>query len=409
MNIFIEPSDVLLFRDGRPFSAGEGHRARSIFPPTPNTMQGVIRSKVLAERCGRYQSYRDGCAQCPEQQTCTIPEEIGKPDKQGRGSYGAMQIRGPLIAQRQPSSLKVYFPVPADVVQVKDKENPDAIPKLTYLQPLPSEQQPFGENDLPHQLLTLWTPETKPVEAATGYWSQEEFRKYLLGEPLAELVQPTQLYTRESRFGIEVDNRKQTVQEGRLYQTEFIRCEQQVGLYVELEGIRQFSADPAARVGLIAIGGENRAASYTEQLQLNWADLDQQLLEKLKRSAGFKLYLATPTIFKQGWLPQWLDPHTLEGEHSGIQVKLVATAIARYQTIGGWDVAYNRPKPTYRAVPAGSVYYFTTKADPEQIIQTFHWKNLADDSFDAQIGFGLSLVGCWNYCHLKQNTIGEAK
>lgn len=400
MNIFIEPSDVLLFRDGRPFSAGEGHRARSIFPPTPNTMQGMIRSKVLAERCGRYQSYRDGCTQCPEQQTCTIPEEIGKPDKQGRGNYGAMQIKGALIAQREASSINVYFPVPADVVQVKDKANPNAALQLAYLQPLQPEWNPPGANDLSHLLLTLWTSETKPVEAVTGYWSQKEFKQYLLGEHPTEFIQPGKLYERESRFGIEVDNRKQTVQEGRLYQTEFIRCQPDVGLYVEVEGIRQFSANPAANSGLIAIGGENRAASYTEQLQLNWNDLDKQLTEKLKQSAGFKLYFATPTIFKKGWLPEWIDETSLQGTYQGVTVKLVAGAIARYQTIGGWDVAYNRPKPTHRAVPVGSVYYFTTHASPEQILQTFHWQNLADDPLDAQIGFGLGLVGCWNYLDL---------
>jgi CRISPR-associated protein Cmr3 len=400
MQIFIEPSDVLLFRDGRPFSAGEGHRARSIFPPTPNTMQGVIRSKVLAERCGRYQSYRDGCTQCPEKSTCTIPEEIGKPDKQGRGNYGAMQIRGALIAQRNLSSLNVYFPIPADVVQVKDKDNPDAEPKLAYLQPLRSEQKPFGMNDLSHQLLTLWTSEVKPVEAVTGYWSQEEFKQYLLGEHPTEFIQPDKLYKRESRFGIEVDNRKQTVQEGRLYQTEFIRCQPDIGLYVEVEGIRQFSADPEAKSGLIAIGGENRAASYTEQLQPDWEDLNKQLIENLKQSTGFKLYFATPTIFKNGWLPEWINENSLQGTHQGMTVTLVAAAIARYQTIGGWNVAYNRPKPTHRAIPAGSVYYFTTEANPEQIIKTFHWQNLADDPLDAQIGFGLGLAGCWNYLDL---------
>jgi CRISPR-associated protein Cmr3 len=94
MQIFIEPSDVLLFRDGRPFSAGEGHRARSIFPPTPNTMQGVIRSKVLADRCGRYQQYREGCNDCPEKNSCTISSEIGKPASNGRGNYGAMHLKG---------------------------------------------------------------------------------------------------------------------------------------------------------------------------------------------------------------------------------------------------------------------------------------------------------------------------
>ncbi len=222
----------------------------------------------------------------------------------------------------------------------------------------------------------------------------------MLGEHPTEFIQLSKLYKRESRFGIEVDNRKQTVQEGRLYQTEFIRCQPDVGLYVEVEGIRQLSADPEAKSGLIAIGGENRAASYTEQLQLHWNDLDKQLIEKLKRSAGFKLYLATPTIFKKGWLPQWIDETSLQGTYQGVAVTLMTAAIARYQTIGGWDVAYNRPKPTHRAVPAGSVYYFITDASPEQIIETFHWQNLADDPLDAQIGFGLGLVGCWNYCNL---------
>lgn len=401
MKIFIESSDVLLFRDGRPFSAGEGHRARSLFPPTPNTMQGVIRSKVLADRCGRYQSYREGCIQCPEREICTIPTEIGQPDQYGRGNYGKMHLRGPLIAKQNNSRVDIYCPIPADVVQVKDKDNPDASPQLTYLQPLEPDQHPPGENNLPNQLLLLCTSETKPVEAIAGYWSQKELKQYLLGEQPSEFIQANRLYERESRFGIEVDNRKQIVQEGKLYQTEFIRCQSDVGLYVEVAGIHQFGVDPSAKSGLIAIGGENRAASYTEQLQLDWQDLDKQLIKKLDKSAGFKLYLATPTIFKKGWLPEWIDQDTLAGEYAGIKVKLVAAAIARYQTIGGWDVAYNRPKPTHRAVPAGSVYYFTTEANPEQVVQTFHWKNLADDLLDAQIGFGLGLVGCWNFCDLK--------
>lgn len=402
IQVYIEPSDVLLFRDGRPFSAGEGHRARSIFPPTANTMQGVIRSKVLAERCGRYKQYRDGCNNCPEQQNCTIPTEIGKPDKDGRGTYGAMLLRGALVAQLTHTTLTVFFPVPADVVQVKDKESPDAEPKLEYLQPLAVEQQPPREYDLAHELLSLWTLESKPVEAIAGFWTQQELKNYLLGETPQSFTKPGDLYDRESRFGIEVDNRKQTVQEGKLYQTEFIRCRENVGLYVEIEGINHLNANPDMKSGLIAIGGENRAASYTEKFQLNWGDLDSKIIDQLKQSAGFKLCFATPTIFKQGWLPEWIDLNTLQGKHpkSGIEVSLVAAAIARYQTIGGWDAAYNRPKPTYRAVPAGSVYYFTSNAEPEEIIQAFHWQNLADDSSDAQIGFGLSLVGCWNYCNL---------
>jgi CRISPR-associated protein Cmr3 len=398
MQIFIEPSDVLLFRDGRPFSAGEGHRARSIFPPTPNTIQGVIRSKILADRCGRYQQYRDGCLDCSEQNNCTIPDEIGKPDKNGRGNYGKMNLKGALISKYHESKLTAYFPIPADVVQVKDKDNPAAEPKLEYLQPLRLQQNPPGQNDLAHDLSLLWTSETKPVEAISDYFTHQELQKYLLGEIPTDFMKTSKLYERESRFGIEVDNSKQIVQEGRLYQTEFIRCDKNIGLYVEIDGIQRLSDDPNSQ--LVAIGGENRVASYSEVNQIDWGDLQKQLISKLKVSAGFKLYLATPTVFKQGWLPEWIDSLNFIGNYHGIEVKLVATAIGRYQTIGGWDVAYNRPKPTNRAVSAGSVYYFTTDASPEDIFKVFHWQNFADDNDDARIGFGLGLIGTWNYCTL---------
>ena len=175
-------------------------------------------------------------------------------------------------------------------------------------------------------------------------------------------------------------------------------------MYVEIEGIQQLSADPEPEMGLMAIGGENRAAIYTNLPEINWGNLRERLGERLKQSDRFKLYLATPTIFdsehQQGWLPKWINPETMSGEYRGITVTLRAAALGRYQTIGGWDIAYNRPKPTRRAVSAGSVYYFTTPASPEQVLNAFHWQKLADDDMDAQIGYGLSLVGTWNYCQL---------
>lgn len=413
MHIFIDPSDVLLFRDGRPFSAGEGHRARSIFPPTPNTIQGVIRSKVLADRCGRYQQYKDGCLGCPEQNNCTIPDEIGRPAANGQGNYGKLKLKGALIAKYQLPDLVIYFPVPSDVVQVKEKNNPSGNPQLQYLQPL--QQQLPGDNDLPFSLLPLWTPETQPVEAIQGYWSHQQLSDYLLGKCPDSFTKIKELYEKEARFGIEIDNSKQIVQEGKLYQTEFVRCLEYVGLYVEIEGIKHLSAEPDPNRGIMAIGGENRAASYTKLSQINWDTLSQKLSNRLKESGRFKLYLATPTIFKnqqlnshktkiEGWLPSWLKPENvngrvcIKGEYKGVAVELVAAAIGRYQTIGGWDIAYNRQKPTRRAVSAGSVYYFKTQANPEQILENFHWQNLADDEKDAQIGYGLSLVGAWNYC-----------
>lgn len=399
MQIFIQPSDVLLFRDGRPFSAGEGHRARSLFPPTPNTMQGVIRSKVLADRCGRYEQYKRGCENCPEQEGCTIPAEIGRPAQNGQGNYGLMHLKGAMIARYERSQLTTYFPIPADVVQIKDKQSSQADVKLVCLSPL----HPLpGQTDFTANLLPLWSPEAQPVEAAIGYWTHSDLENYLLGEQPQHLTRVEELFQKESRFGIEVDNGLQTVKEGRLYQTEFIRCCDSVGLYVEIEGIQSLSTVPDPEVGLMAIGGENRVASYTKVIGIEWTRLKAKLKAALPQAVGFKLYLATPTVFEQGWLPQWIDPNTLTGQYpdSGLSVKLVAAAIQRYQTIGGWDIAYNRHKPTRRAVSAGSVYYFTTDASIDAVIDAFHWKNLVDDPLDAQIGYGLGLVGIWNHCNL---------
>lgn len=48
--LFMQAEDVLLFRDGRPFNAGSDHEARSLFPPPPSVIQGVLRSHYLVHK-----------------------------------------------------------------------------------------------------------------------------------------------------------------------------------------------------------------------------------------------------------------------------------------------------------------------------------------------------------------------
>ena len=49
MQLFLEAVDVWLFRDGRPFDAGQDHSAVSRFPPYPTVIQGAIRSHHLVQ------------------------------------------------------------------------------------------------------------------------------------------------------------------------------------------------------------------------------------------------------------------------------------------------------------------------------------------------------------------------
>ncbi|HXH40882.1 MAG TPA: type III-B CRISPR module-associated Cmr3 family protein, partial [Thermoanaerobaculia bacterium] len=43
------PEDVLFFRDGKPSSIGDDHYLRSIFPPYPSTLYGLVRTQRLLE------------------------------------------------------------------------------------------------------------------------------------------------------------------------------------------------------------------------------------------------------------------------------------------------------------------------------------------------------------------------
>src|SRR5215470_13200760 len=48
MRLFIEPTEPLLLRNGRPFEAGQNNFAESLFPPTPETLQGAVRATIAA-------------------------------------------------------------------------------------------------------------------------------------------------------------------------------------------------------------------------------------------------------------------------------------------------------------------------------------------------------------------------
>ena len=74
-------------------------------------------------------------------------------------------------------------------------------------------------------------------------------------------------------------------------------------------------------------------------------------------------------------------------------IELITAAVGNYVTVGGWHVAHDRPKSTYRAVPAGSVYYFRliNGIKAETVLDCLHYKNIGDQR--TQEGFGLAYVG----------------
>jgi CRISPR-associated protein Cmr3 len=346
MQLFIAPLDVWLFRDGKPFDAEADHRAASLFPPYPSVMQGVIRSQHLV---ANKVDLNDRAA---------IEKWIGTTDK-----YGDLRMRGPFIAKWEDEQLTRYFPVPADMAAQGEKYVPLELRKPDVSELLTN--APTAK---------LLYSHAEPTKKSPGQWLTEEtLREALKGEAVCA-VQSGKLFERESRFGIGREDKTRTTREGALYEAEFIRPCKNVGLYVEVSGY-----DGWAERGVMRIGGEGRGATY----EIIGAPALPSLAQKFpegKLPAKFKVYFATPTYFKNGWLPEsW--PKFFDGE-----VKLIAAAVSRYESIGGFDWAKNEHKPARRYVPAGSVYYFESNGAAKLQDTVLETNAIADEG--AQIGFG---------------------
>jgi CRISPR-associated protein Cmr3 len=363
-HIFIEPSDVWLFRNARPFAAGEQGRAVSLFPPTPRTIQGVIRSARLAQSGEPFDFRRWSPA---------LQAEIGRPD-----DFGALRVRGPLVARRVGQDIHPFFPLPLDVTKLNG----------TWRILAPQQAQRFETNWHPALLPLLPISEGEPDKFEPGWLPEAALIAYLCGnETGLDVRGSTELFVLEPRFGVHIDSGPKRPQDGMLFQVEFVRVEADVGLLVEINGMA------LATAGLLQLGGEARAGRYVTVPR----GVDLPKTGRLRNGSDplpFKLYLATPAIFTNGWLPGWLDPTTLKGQHNGVAMQLVAAAVGRSQPIGGRDIARgDRQREIHRAVPAGSVYFFTTPASASDVMDSFDGQCLSD--VDAQIGFGLFYVGGW--------------
>lgn len=350
MQLFIAPMDVWLFRDGRPFDAETDHRATSLFPPYPSVIQGVIRSQHLIANKADLNDRKE------------IEKWVGTAN-----DYGALRLRGPFLAKWDGENLTRYFPVPADMAAQGEKFVPLAL------------QSP-NANELVTSAPTkrLLYSRVEPTKKSPGQWlSQETLCEALQGEEVCA-VQNSKLFERESRFGIGREDSTRVTREGALYEAEFIRPCKNVGLYVEVNGYDGWTPS-----GVMRIGGEGRGATYEFISASALPSLGQEFPEG-KLPARFKVYFATPTYFKNGWLPESWDKF-FDGE-----VELVAAAVNRYESIGGYDWANNSQKPARRYVPAGSVYYFESNGNvklKDEVLQTCA---ISDEG--AQIGFGQTFI-----------------
>lgn len=362
--ILVDPVDVWLFRDGRPFAAGEDHRARSIFPPFPSSLYGALRTAGMLKEGVDFEpgfrSARFGSAQGP----------------------GSFRLRGPLLRKGQ----ELLFPLPADVAWVKKDKDQEKEPLLRLR---PTRGLGFSTGDgLEGPPLTPLTAHgiREDVKSPGGYLNPEGMQAWMKGEapPRESLVMSKDLFSFEERTGLAIDDAGgRRPLPGLLYSAQFVRPGPDVGLAAWVE-------DPGEGLeagGLLRLGGDGHASSFRV------SDRPQLPPPPRGRRAGLAVLLLTPALFESSGGSGWKPRKLLER----IPGSLEAAALGRSMPVGGWDLSAGVPKPILRAVPAGSVYFFKlgNGEDFDKTASSIHGMCVSDMMEEA--GFGLALVGGWNH------------
>ncbi len=350
MMIQIDPLDTLFFRDGKPFNMGDETWAYTGFPPYPSVIYGALRSAYFSNHI----------------------DELGKA-KEADDPTKALKIRGIYLLAGQ----EIYLHLPADCVKEKDN-----IGNLTQVAVLLMTKNKNTNNSLTDCILSHKN-NIKVENVQDGFVRKSMFKKYLMLENpdrfsikrLNDFVMP------EPKVGIALSTVTHTTEEGKLYRVDMLRLKE-IKLIVDFEGFE------LPKRGMMKLGGEGKASSYkpyTDNIKIDLPQFNKDEKE-------FKLVLTTPAIFKNGWLPERINEKSLIGEFNGLKLKLLTAAIGKPVNIGGFDIKDGMPKPMFKAVPAGSVYYFRIiKGDTKKVIEAFNNKSISD--IYPEQGFGIAFVG----------------
>lgn len=383
--LFIEPSDVWLFRDSRPFTAGEGHGAETIYPPAPFTVQGALRSWLLGKGMVDWRAFREQSDEAARQ----MAAKIGHPPRSdAAGSLGAFAMRGPFRARLTDYRAEILYPAPLDIYHVEHGQWRALRPGKT------TAVMDWGEGYSP-LLPDPGDPNEKPDEEPGTTLTHNSFLDYLGGRPFGLLAESE--LVKESRLGIAMDYGAGRAADSMLYLAEFARLRpptatERYGLLAEVGD----ALDWPDR-GVIALGGEARAALVHK---LGEGE-EPEAVAARPGGNRFKIVLLTPAWFAGGRQPEGDDWASFFKAPAEAKLRCVAAAVGRPLYFGGWDAARGGHKPLRGFVPPGSVFYFDAEqpvALPHAFTQTpvDERTQLSELDFAAQ-GLGAFVAGSWEW------------
>lgn len=338
-----KPLDTSFFRGANSFNQGDSGFVDSQFPPTAQTLAGVIRAAIGDAKGVDWQAFRNN--QQPE-----IAQLIGKESDDA----GQLSFAGPYILK----DGKRLYPAPLYLLHSEAEKG--------WTRLVPSKESfktDIGEKFLPKPNKTLTG--AKPLEDA---WLDAANMQAVLNGAVPEaFIKESELFSGEARVGIERNNDKRKVNDGMLYFTRHVRLQEDVSLGMAVSG-----ADDIQPASMVRLGGEGRMAHLTI------TEASSSLAEPERAGDKYVLMLLTHGDFKG----------KSEPEIAGVNI--ISACIGKAVREGGWDYKKRAPKPLKSLVPAGSCYF--VEGD-EAIIRALHGKHIGERT---TFGYGEVAVGIWN-------------
>lgn len=422
--VFIEPTDVLFFRDAVPMSAGQGKGAGCRLP-FPSTLHEAFRASLLRatgettvgksiegrpRHAPKKQDWHD--RQWPEADHRMIATR----------AFRSLRTIGPLPWMPDSGLL---LPVPLDVAFSPDRTS---LARLQLGLRSPAVEPATQTADFRPPCLPLATTPPDKHGQLHGWWTVQQMLDYIHGQSsnAQQRFRPlptTDLWQPEHRVGVQIDPESLASAEGQLYAGSYLRTDHRTRFVAWIEiadpskardaeaAARQREREELACLDWLLLGGEFRLARLCHK-----AENGQNLPEPLGKLCTppephhdgprlLKWVLVTPAIFTHGSLPGWcvdtqrgrpggprpIGQICLDSPDHPFRAHLVSWCLGKPRTVSGWDIVESRAKPTMLAVPEGSVYYFLceNRATAVALAQKLHWQPRSDFYGEKGCGYGL--------------------
>jgi CRISPR-associated protein Cmr3 len=438
----IKPLDIISVRDGRPFDVGGNHLARAIWPPSPWTVLGSIRTLLLNKLGVDLRAYGKG------NPANSISDEVMKVVGPCDGPPGF--CIGPVFITRENSvpfknhvwiegSVPIgggpVFPAPMDLVLVSSSETTQELARCSLKSKNELAQKGyFSSSKTPFILLP---PDERRVEEPPSKWglTLEGMERYLSGEtpvwPHAgkQVTGETERSViSDSRVGIALKDG--VADEGMFYIRRGYTVAPGWSLTLPLFSKSGAAEKPSGKdpaniseeirclEGTLRLGGDGHLARVDPcEIHLPGGLRDNvKNIKNVENAENIENVGEGPSNCAVLYLPGFTCPDDLTEESlsrsADCKVKVLAAATARPQPIGGWSIAKKGPRTMKRYLPPGTVIYIEYEEyEPDSQahysrpsdfgphdsrlnpLMKLHGRSIATDPEEAAAGFGWCLIG----------------